>query len=124
MSKTYGLAGLRIGWVASHNAEIVQKMAALKDYTTICNSASSEFLAELGLRHRQALAGRNLGIVLSNLEILDGFFERWGRLFEWERPVAGPIAFPRAYKGGDVEEFCRRAVTEAGGAAAARDPFR
>ncbi len=113
MSKTYGLAGLRIGWVASHNAEILQKMAALKDYTTICNSASSEFLAELALRHRQALAGRNLGIVLSNLEILDGFFERWRRLFEWERPVAGPIAFPR-YKGGDVEEFCQRAVTEAG----------
>lgn len=49
MSKIYGLAGLRIGWVATRNEEIYRKMAALKDYTTICNSAPSEFLAELAL---------------------------------------------------------------------------
>jgi aspartate/methionine/tyrosine aminotransferase len=113
MSKTYGLAGLRIGWVATHNAENLQKMAALKDYTTICNAAPSEYLAELALRHRQELAGRNLEIILRNLEILDGFFERQSGHFDWERPVAGPIAFPK-YKVGDVEEFCRRLATKAG----------
>ncbi len=113
MSKTYGLAGLRIGWVATHNAEILQKMATLKDYTTICNSAPSEYLAELALRHRRQLADRNLAIVLHNLEILDGFFERHPNRFTWQRPPAGPIAFPQ-YKGGDVEAFCRRLVTQAG----------
>jgi aspartate/methionine/tyrosine aminotransferase len=113
MSKTYGLAGLRIGWVATHNAEILQKMAALKDYTTICSSAPSEYLAELALRHRRQLADRNLAIVLHNLEILDGFFERHPNRFTWQRPPAGPIAFPQ-YKGGDVEAFCRRLVTQAG----------
>ncbi len=44
MSKTYGLAGLRIGWIATHNRELLRAMAEFKDYTTICNSAPSEFL--------------------------------------------------------------------------------
>ena len=44
-SKTYGLAGLRIGWLATKNRDLYNKIASLKDYTTICNSAPSEFLA-------------------------------------------------------------------------------
>ena len=63
MSKTYGLPGLRIGWIATRNAEVFNGMAALKDYTTICNSAPSEFLAELALRHRETLTERNLAII-------------------------------------------------------------
>ena len=89
LSKTYGLAGLRIGWVATHNAAILQRMAALKDYTTICCSAPSEFLAELALRHRRTLAERNLAIILRNLDVLDGFFARHADRFVWRRPRAG-----------------------------------
>ncbi len=105
MSKTYGLAGLRIGWVATHNATIYARMASLKDYTTICNSAPSEFLAELALRHREALIVRNVGIITGNLAVLDGFFQRHTDRFVWQRPKAGPIAFPRLL-GGDAAAFC------------------
>ena len=52
MSKTYGLAGLRIGWAATRNGPLLADLAAFKDYTTICNSAPGEFLATLALRHR------------------------------------------------------------------------
>jgi aspartate/methionine/tyrosine aminotransferase len=52
-SKTYGLAGLRIGWIATKNKKIYDKMASLKDYTTICNSAPSEFLAEVAMRNER-----------------------------------------------------------------------
>lgn len=113
MSKTYGLAGLRIGWIATRNKAVYQRMAALKDYTTICNSAPSEFLAELALRHRQELIDRNLDIITGNLALLDDFFERYADTFSWERPKAGPIAFPRVLDG-DSEDFCERAVREAG----------
>ncbi len=110
LSKTYGLPGLRIGWIATHHAGLYAGMAMLKDYTTICNSAPSEFLAELALRHRAALAQRNVGIIQSNLKLLDEFFGEHGDLFEWMRPGAGPISFPK-YKGGSVEEFCHELVT-------------
>jgi aspartate/methionine/tyrosine aminotransferase len=113
MSKTYGLPGLRIGWVATRNESLLSKMAALKDYTTICNSAPSEFLAELALRHRQTLIERNLGIITHNLSLLDEFFARQYERFAWQRPKAGPIAFPRLL-GEDVEAFCHDLVVKAG----------
>lgn len=113
MSKTYGLAGLRIGWVATGNEALLRRMAELKDYTTICNSAPSEFLAELALRQRETLAARTLGIVCANLARLDPFFAAHGDRFDWVRPQAGPIAFPRLLEG-DVEAFCDTLVREKG----------
>jgi aspartate/methionine/tyrosine aminotransferase len=113
MSKTYGLAGLRIGWIATHNAPVYARMAALKDYTTICNSAPSEYLSELALRHRGQIAGRNLQIIRDNLSLLDVFFAARGDRFEWVRPKAGTIAFPRLI-GEDVEQFCHELVTSSG----------
>jgi aspartate/methionine/tyrosine aminotransferase len=113
MSKTYGLAGLRIGWAASRNAEILARMARLKDYTTICSSAPSEFLAEIALRHRQKIVSRNMGIIRENLAVLDAFFARHRETFGWRRPRAGSIAFPRLL-GRGVGAFCHELVTEAG----------
>jgi aspartate/methionine/tyrosine aminotransferase len=112
-SKTYGLAGLRIGWIATRNRAIYQKMASLKDYTTICNSAPSEFLAELAMRNRQRLASRNLGIIQENLSVVDDFFSRHADQFSWVQPRAGSMAFPR-YLGIDVDQFCDRLVNKAG----------
>ena len=112
-SKTYGLAGLRIGWIATKNKKIYEKMASLKDYTTICNSAPSEFLAEVAMRNRAKLAERNLGIIKDNLAVMDNFFGQHTDLFSWIRPQAGSMAFPRLLKR-DVEEFCDRLVKEAG----------
>ncbi len=112
-SKAYGLPGLRIGWVASRDTELLARMAALKDYTTICNGAPSEFLAELALRHRGRLIGRNREIILKNLEILDDFFGRHRDRFVWSRPPAGPIAFP-VLLAGAIESFCDDLVRRAG----------
>jgi aspartate/methionine/tyrosine aminotransferase len=112
-SKTYGLAGLRIGWIATKNKKIYDKMASLKDYTTICNSAPSEFLAEVAMRNRHKLSERNLGIIKNNLTVMDDFFTRHAPLFTWVRPRAGSMAFPR-YLGGSVEEFCDELVRKAG----------
>jgi aspartate/methionine/tyrosine aminotransferase len=112
-SKTYGLAGLRIGWIATQNHDLYQRIAKLKDYTTICNSAPSEFLAELALRHRQRLVSRNLGIITRNLDLLDDFFSHYPEIFQWLKPDAGPIAFPRLLSD-NVDEFCDRLVKEAG----------
>jgi aspartate/methionine/tyrosine aminotransferase len=112
-SKTYGLAGLRIGWVATKNRNIYEKMAALKDYTTICNAAPSEFLAEVAMRNRVKLAERSLGIIKANLVVMDDFFNRHADRFAWIRPQAGSMAFPRLLKG-EIDEFCDRLVKEAG----------
>jgi len=113
MSKTYGLAGLRIGWIATRNQDLYQKISHLKDYTTICSSAPSEFLAELALRHREDLAARNLEIIRGNLALLEDFFTHHQERFSWIKPKAGPIAFPKLLVG-DVDELCDRLVRELG----------
>ncbi len=113
MSKTYGLAGLRIGWIATRNQSLYDKMAAFKDYTTICNSAPSEFLATLALKHHAAIANRNISIIQANLEQLQSFFNRHTDLFRWQAPKAGPIAFPH-YLAGKAADFCHDLVERAG----------
>jgi aspartate/methionine/tyrosine aminotransferase len=112
-SKTYGLAGLRVGWIATKNRKIYDKMASLKDYTTICNSAPGEFLAEVAMRNRHKLIERNLTVIRQNLEVIDDLFRRRAEQFSWVRPQAGSMGFPR-YLGGNVETFCDRLVKEAG----------
>jgi aspartate/methionine/tyrosine aminotransferase len=113
MSKSFGLAGLRIGWIATRDSAVYSDMAALKDYTTICSSAPSEYLSELALRHRQQIIARNLQIILHNLSLLDVFFASHANRFEWVRPKAGPIAFPRLLDE-DIDQFCHQLVTTAG----------
>jgi len=113
MSKVYGLAGLRIGWIASRNHSLLKKLAAFKDYTTICCSAPSEFLAKAALRHGPAIAQKNRAIVRTNLELLDKFFGDHAQLFDWHRPKAGPIAFPQLLQG-EVTAFCADLLEKAG----------
>lgn len=114
MSKAFGLAGLRLGWVACRNHEILEAMARLKDYTTICAAAASEFLAALALRRRRGILERNLGIILGNLELLDRFFADSGQLLSWQRPRAGPVAFPAVRFARGSDDFCADLLRESG----------
>lgn len=112
-AKTYGLAGLRIGWLATRDRTLLQSVAKFKDYLTICNAAPSEFLATLALEHSETLLNRTRGIVASNLDALGPFFARHGGRFEWQRPPGGTTAFPKLL-GGDVDRFCADLVAKTG----------
>ncbi|HLY27213.1 MAG TPA: aminotransferase class I/II-fold pyridoxal phosphate-dependent enzyme [Aggregatilineales bacterium] len=114
MSKTYGLAGLRVGWIATRSADARARMAAFKDYTTICSSAPSEFLSLVALRHRDDIARRNVAITRANLDLLDKCFARHADLFSWKRPRAGSTAFPGLKLDVSVEAFCEETVERSG----------
>jgi aspartate/methionine/tyrosine aminotransferase len=104
MSKPFGLAGLRIGWIATRERSLRERIAALKDYTTICNSAPSEILALIALRARSTVLARTQAIISANLALLDAFFERNADTFRWVRPRAGSTAFPSLERG-DIDQF-------------------
>ena len=114
MTKAFGLGGLRIGWIACHDPELLRRFAARKDYTTICNSAPSEILAIIGLRAAGTLLERSMGIVRPNLERLDAFFAEHSSWVEWVRPRAGTVGFPRLRDGLDADRFAA-ALVEAEG---------
>ena len=114
MSKSFGLAGLRLGWIATRNKEIYNKMAAFKDYTTICSPAPSEFLATLALRHHEHLVARNRQIIKENLILFNEFITKWQQYFHFTPPKAGPVAFPQLKEMKSAEDFCEQLVHEAG----------
>jgi aspartate/methionine/tyrosine aminotransferase len=114
VSKTYGLPGLRLAWLASHDKAFLQKIISLKHYTTICASAPSEFLTAVAFRHRQKFIDRNLRIVSHNLKLLGEFFGRHNNLFEWTAPNAATIGFTRFKPQRDVLEWCENLVRDAG----------
>ncbi len=114
MSKAYGMPGLRIGWIACADTELISKMERMKHYLSICNSGPSERLAKIALQNRDAVLARNNAIVDANLPKWDAFFARYPDLFDWRRPDGSCMAFPR-YKGSEgVEEFCRKLVEQSG----------
>jgi aspartate/methionine/tyrosine aminotransferase len=95
MSKSFAMAGLRIGWLATRDRDLLARCASFKDYTTICASAPAELLALIGLRARETVLDRSRSIVAANMERLDAFFEAWPDRFTWVRPRAGSVGFPR-----------------------------
>jgi aspartate/methionine/tyrosine aminotransferase len=113
MSKAFGLAGLRIGWIVARDARLRVRLAALKDYTTICNSAPSEVLALIALRARDRVLERSREIITRNRPLLDAFFERHAERLAWVPPRAGSVAFPRLLTG-DADRLAAALVERAG----------
>jgi aspartate/methionine/tyrosine aminotransferase len=114
MSKSYGLPGLRIGWIACQDHEVLSRMERMKHYLSICNAGPSERLALIALKNRDRLLARNCRIVDENLRKWAAFFGRHPGVFDWEPPQGSCMAYPR-YKGADgVEAFARGLVEERG----------
>jgi aspartate/methionine/tyrosine aminotransferase len=114
LSKAYGLPGLRIGWLASQDAQILTKVQELKDYTTICGSAPSEVLAIIALDNREAILKQQKARLRRNLAALDDFFGRYEGLFRWYRPLGGSVCFPKVLCVQDSSDFCERLREETG----------
>ncbi len=114
MSKAYGLPGLRIGWIATQDKEVLGDLEKYKHYLSICNSAPSERLAVIALGVREKLLEKNRALMRANVKKLDGFFGDYLDIFDWRHPDGSCIGFPRFTGRGGVEGFCKNLVEETG----------
>ena len=105
LSKTFGLPGLRIGWLVTKDNGLINGLLAFKDYTTICNSAPSEILGIIALMAKVRLIAKNLGIIKRNIGMAESFFGRNRERFNWIAPSAGSVAFPQLL-GAKINNFC------------------
>ena len=103
LSKTFGLPGLRAGWLVIRDGKVREKLIAWKHYTTICPAAPTEYLAMQALSVRDHLAKRSREIVRSNLALCSPFMERHSALFRWRPPIAGSTALVEV----DLEQLGR-----------------
>lgn len=113
LSKSFGLAGLRLGWIATHDRELLRRLASFKDYLTICNAAPSEFLGRLALEHAEHLWARHRSRLRANVAHLTAFFQRQAAHFAWEPPRAGTTTLARLRRG-NARDFCDRLVADTG----------
>ncbi|WP_163509618.1 aminotransferase class I/II-fold pyridoxal phosphate-dependent enzyme [Fodinicola acaciae] len=112
-SKSLGLPGLRLGWIACRDRDLLSRLERAKHYTTICNAAPSEVLARIAVKARETILRRNRAIIADNIALFGEFFAEFPDLFQWSPPDGGSVIFPR-YLGADgVEDFCRALVEEA-----------
>jgi aspartate/methionine/tyrosine aminotransferase len=106
VSKSYGLPGLRIGWIACHSPALLHRVERARNYLSVCNAAVSEVLARIALKAGDRILARNRGIAAENLARLERFLAAHGDLFDWHVPDGGVVGYPR-YRGADgVEAFC------------------
>jgi len=94
MSKSYGLPGIRIGWVATKNQEILDAILAIREQVTICNNALGEIIAMHMLERKDAFLKQAQAHIERNKEIVARWMEQQEH-FEWVYPEAGVVSFPR-----------------------------
>ena len=119
LSKAYSLAGIRTGWIASRNRDIIEKCAEARDYTTISVSILDQQVAAFALDQNciHSLLGRNIALARTNLELLERFVIKHDEYCTWVKPVAGTTAFIKFSRDGkpvDAREFCKQLQEKSG----------
>lgn len=119
MSKAYSLAGIRVGWIASRDRSLIEKLASARDYTTISVSSLDDAVASYALAPAcvNNLLKRNTKMAQTNLAILEKFIETHPEQCDWVKPRAGTTALVRfKNKGQPVDDvaFCEMLLKRTG----------
>ncbi|KAJ5093511.1 aminotransferase [Penicillium angulare] len=119
MSKAFSLAGIRLGWIASRDLEIIEACAATRHYTLISVGQIDDNIATHALSSPCVgnLLNRNVQLAKQNLEDLQAFIEEFKGTVSWVKPQAGTTAFVKFIKNGQpVDEviFCQKLQEKSG----------
>ena len=113
MSKVFSLAGLRLGWIATHDETVRKAVLSHRDYNHISCGMFDEALAAVALRNCDRLLERNRGIVRRNLAILDAWVQSEPRI-SYHKPQAGTTALVFYDYALPSFDFCARMYRETG----------
>lgn len=114
MSKAFGLAGLRIGWIACQDSKMLHKIKQMKDYLSICNSAPSEIISLIALKNKDSILQRNNRIITENMTLLSHFFDEYRDRFSWVQPQGGCVGYVKYKNAEPIDIFCKRVVDQSG----------
>jgi aspartate/methionine/tyrosine aminotransferase len=96
-AKSFGMAGLRMGWLVSKDIDLIRKVASFKDYLSICSSAPSEILSIIALNHSEKFIGPNIEKIKNNIAFFKEYLQSnstFCKFFSnFIEPKAGSVAF-------------------------------
>ncbi|UZJ51263.1 hypothetical protein CBS101457_000583 [Exobasidium rhododendri] len=107
LSKAYSLAGLRVGWIATHRKDLLERFLGVRDYNVISVSGIDEELAAraLGSHTKEHIMERNTNLARTNRQILSTWIASTAGTM-WIPPVAGTTALVYLGDGINDEQFC------------------
>jgi aspartate/methionine/tyrosine aminotransferase len=113
MSKTFSLAGLRLGWIVSRDKDLINLCRERRDYDTISCGGLDDLFAAVALENKDAILARNRLIVLENRRLLDEWVNSDPHV-SYVRPKAGNTAL--VYYDSDLHsyDFCTNLLKETG----------
>ncbi len=113
MSKIFSLAGVRLGWIACKNTNVIEKCIRHREYNMISCSLLDENIAALALKHYDKIIERNKIAIKKCLDILDNWVGQQKHI-SYIKPQAGTTAM--LYYDFDMssKEFCDRLAKEKG----------
>ncbi|MFD1158896.1 aminotransferase [Roseovarius aestuarii] len=112
MSKTFSLAGLRLGWIAA-GPEIREAVSIHRDYNTISVGMLDDYFAALALESKARILERSHQITRGNLQILDDWVKREPAI-SYIKPKAGTTALLKYDFDMPSREFCIALLKETG----------
>jgi aspartate/methionine/tyrosine aminotransferase len=106
LSKTYGLPGIRVGWIVCRNPQLMETFLAAKEQIMICNSVVDEEIALRFLERKKERLPEIQKKIRSHFQIVKNWIESEQKL-EWVEPTGGVVCFPRIkmQSGIDVPRF-------------------
>ena len=113
-SKTFGLAGLRTGWLVSQDQIFLKKVLAFKDYLSICSSAPAEILSLIALNSIDRFLQPNLSKIEENVGHFANFAAEHALFGKFIAPKAGSVAFVPIHTDGTARDFCENLVQKTG----------
>ena len=91
MSKVFSMAGLRLGWIATRDRDVIKSCLSHRDYNLVSCGVLDEMLAAVTLKHSDVMLKRSRKIVRENLQILDRWVNSEPHV-SYVKPQAGTTA--------------------------------
>ena len=105
MSKSFGLSGLRVGWIAAPE-EVLEAFRHIRFYTTVTAPVVEQKIAAVAHRNRDKVIGRNQAILDKNYTYLKQWMGERNGVFDWVAPKGGPVTFPKFIDSVSTDDFC------------------
>ncbi len=104
MSKTFSLAGLRLGWIVAP-PELIHAVSIHRDYNTISVGMLDDHFAAMALENRHKILARSRSITRTNLAVLSDWVDSEPRI-SWVKPHSGTTALLKYDLPMTSEAFC------------------
>ena len=108
LSKTYGIPGIRSGWLVCRDRELMATFLAAKEQIGICGSVVDEEIAARAFAQRDTWLPEIHAFIRRQFEVVSSWMAG-EELMEWVEPRGGCVCFPRIKPDVpvDVDEFYR-----------------